>query len=573
MSMSENIKYEEDGTYILSEELLKKIKTLRHVLNYFESDSKKIIDKMSINGNSVLDFEELLNRIILGIDINLNWLERQCKEDNPIMTPDLIAYIKKICADVKSFNPEKYNNISLWFFLEDEDVKNIERLLDYGVRVDKLATRVNILDSCQYIGEKYVEDMQYYYSESEINEFKKKYYKALREQDVELMKKLTEPIRKRNLEEWQKIADNIENMTDEDFCFVGVSTRETDFKGDFKASIISGSLFNQDVNDPYIQTGINVGFGFIVSPSEVIAADSKDLWILNDSNNTDNVSTWLEFPIIRHPKSILEECKRKKDDSLSRGDRYKVYSEVALGSFEPIGIFCFADGIHSYEYEKALKLQKSFPNLKIKCFDVFNIKRGIELEELKIKKIRYLLEKLDESYDSLRIIIMRDIKLHLPRFDYFFKELSKLRKRPDYTEEDEQKIFEYNIYLIYDSLPKKITIDELLAKKEDELIKYKLGKSLEYNIDELLKGNIMFDWIAFTSIKQLEKYIDILDFYYEGLGEFVDLLSNNSNKITNEMFRELEKEIPLTFPKMTSCLSRLLGYDENQEQEIGTTHI
>lgn len=573
--MSENIKYKDEKIY-LSKELLNKIRQLRFVFNYYESDvfnNKEIFDKMSTGGNYLNDFEKLYNIIISGINIRIKILDSICKKDNPIMNQDLIIIIKKICNDVKNLDTKKYEQISLWYDLDDEDIMEIERILDFGIRVDKIATYVNALESCKYIGEKYVEDMQYYYSKSEINEFKKKYYKALREQDVELMKKLTEPIRKRNLEEWQKIADNIENMTDEDFCFVGVSTRETDFKGDFKASIISGSLFNQDVNDPYIQTGINVGFGFIVSPSEVIAADSKDLWILNDSNNTDNVSTWLEFPIIRHPKSILEECKRKKDDSLSRGDRCKVYSEVALGSFEPIGIFCFADGIHSYEYEKALKLQKSFPNLKIKCFDVFNIKRGIELEELKIKKIRYLLEKLDESYDSLRIIIMRDIKLHLPRFDYFFKELSKLRKRPDYTEEDEQKIFEYNIYLIYDSLPKKITIDELLAKKEDELIKYKLGKSFDYNIDEILKGNFPDNIWYFLGIKQLKKYREILDLYYDGLGEFVDLLSKDFNNITNEMIKELKREIPLTFPKMTSCLSRLLGYDEKQEQEMSTPII
>ena len=174
-----------------------------------------------------------------------------------------------------------------------------------------------------------------------------------------------------------------------------------------------------------------------------------------------------------------------------------MYSEIVKDGFEPIGIFCFTDGTKNFNenYKRAHELQKSFPNLKIRTFDVMKKKKGMELDEMKCNLLNNLKSQL--LPDTYKIEMD-----NLHRYDLFFEKFDKLKKIGDYTENEIESLFKYNLELlsIFDKEP-----DELFSGKYNDIeIKYILGKNLKYNIDDILNGQMR----AF-SLNNLKNYINI----------------------------------------------------------------
>ena len=207
-----------------------------------------------------------------------------------------------------------------------------------------------------------------------------------------------------------------------------------------------------------------------------------------------------------------------------------------------------------------MELQKSFPNLKVKTFDLMKVKKGPELANMQLDLINSLRNQLTKNNYRIE---MKD----LPRYEMFLQKFDGLKKLDNYSEEDIEKLYKYNLELlsIFDKEPDKLFDGNL---KEEE-IKYILGKNIKYNIDFILAGDITL--YSLEKLQSLNGHKDKLNKYYDGLSEFVDLL--NKVKIDDNLVEEMKKETNLNFYKMSKCILNNLSNNLDERQNVAKTKL
>lgn len=396
-----------------------------------------------------------------------------------------------------------------------------------------------------------LKNMKYFVAAPTINRFKDEYDQAIKSTNINKMKDMLDYVQQAILKEWERYIPDIDSMNDDNFIFIGHSTSSSKFDKDFYSRYVSCSLFNQDLTDTYRN-----GYGFILAPKNIMGANSHDMYVNNYIHNEDMLLNYSTIKIIVHPQRLIDECLIQKQENTRKGIEKKVYSEVIIDGFEPIGIFCFTDGSKNlnYNYRYAQELQNSFPNLKIYTFDIMKRKKGAELDAIKLR----LLNTLQEHYTKHTFDITLDM---LSRYDYFFEEYEKLKQRLQYTEADIETLFKNNEQL----LSFYITPDDLFSGLYNETqIKYILSKNVRYNIDYVLSGKAKA--FALNNLKQLSSYKDKLNFMFDGLSELVDLISQY--EITDELMVEINNSNSINFYIIAKVIAtkRMISINNQVEQ-------
>ncbi len=394
--------------------------------------------------------------------------------------------------------------------------------------------------------------MKYFVSEENISLFNDEYDKAIQTKDINKMKNMLKSAQQAILQEWDNYFAKMDSMNDDNFTFIGHSVRSPEFNGEFCSRYVSASLFNQDLTDTYQE-----GYGFILAPKNIVGACSQDMYVNNDAQDSELLLHYSIIQKIDHPKRIIDECLSLKKQNIEDGNEKKVYSEIVLDGFEPIGIFCFTDGSKNlnHNYRAAKELQERFPNLKIRSFDIMKRKKGTELVKVKLSLVNNLRKRFDS--DSLDIDVGR-----LSMYDYFLEEYEKLKQTKNFNEEQIETIFKKNRELL-DLFYKEP--DYLFDGRYDEKeIKYILEKNNNYNIGLILSGKASS--YTLNNLKQLYPYKDKLNSMYDGLSEFVELVSRV--KVTDDMMLDINSSETINFYTIAKIIvsKRMNSINSKEEQ-------
>ena len=507
-----------------SEEMKKKIEYLidsSFFMNYEKEIYKKIFNDPEISFESL---QELLETVENSINKNLEFVvdNEEFQQINLKMYNDVMSTLE----EYNKYNSNYQRNglkipknelLSKANYIEDY----INILYEYKIKrynLEVLRDLARLRNDCKM-------NMSYYKSNDEIEIFLSQFDKAIDSGDINTAKKMIEKLQNEILEEWNKYVPNFENMTDDNFCFIGHSTNSRKFEGDFYTGYVSTSLYNQEVNDTY-----NGRYGFIMMPTNIVGAKSEDMYVNNISTSDEGILAYSLIAKIDHPKRILEESTKQKQENLKKGEKRKVYSEIVQKGFQPVGLFCFTNGALSLDknYNYAKELQSNFPNLKLKIIDTYKNKKGVDLIQEKLNLINDINYDYAKRHNILEYI--NSIKEEeLSRYDIFFENFTKLKESGNYSEDDIRSIFEQNQHF----LGSLFDFDKLFTSNySDKEIEFILYHNYALNINEILKGNIRKFWLIDIGDK-LKQHIGKLNKYINGLDEFVTII--NKTEITDEL--------------------------------------
>lgn len=436
---------------------------------------------------------------------------------NPVSCPFDDELFEDILKKIEDFE-SKYTSFS-------HDLTGLDEMIDDSVELLKAERTMFLLREMNLYFKDIIIDMKYFKTEEEINNFKSLYSEAMKNKDIPKMEELFTLFQKDVLKEWDRCLSDPMSMDDENFLFLGhstnsyswekapVVTKEQGYENAFWTPIVSTSLFSQDMTDTF-----HAKFGFIMKPENIICAGPKDMQVNNNASSISSVLFYSRHPKINHPQRLLDECKKMKKENASEDSKSKVFSEVALQGFNPIGIFCFTNGCKELDsnYSGALLLKEKFPDLPIKMVDLFKIKKGEELRDLELD----LLNKLNNqiSTNEFNTITMAD----LPRFRYFFDKFGELRRSGNYTKDDILNLYNRNKLLIKPSEANTAKLFD--GRYSHEEIKCILGGNYFIGIDYILAGKI--NLYSLQNLIYLKDFTPKLNKYYPGLGSFIELMKN-----------------------------------------------
>ncbi len=445
-----------DRKVIVSSSILEKIKYFIEKDNVY---SQFLKDKLT-NEMPLGTFNEVMEKIIHKGKIIAKYIP---SEKNDI----------QYNTDFLSSLSEKYNELlskeKSYLNLSDT---SISELLNVIYRMDNEIGNYYLMRDLIVAKNDISENLKYFASDTEIYQFNEEYEKAIQNKDVKKMNEMLNNVQDAILKEWENYLLNINSMDDNHFAFIGHTTTFTKFEGEFFTRYVSGSLFTQDLTDTYKD-----GYGFILAPKKIVGASSQDMNIKNDALDEGSICFNSVLKKIDHPQRIIDECLKLKEENANKGLVQSVYSEVVIDGFEPVGIFCFTNKDSNTNYEHALQLQKSFPNLDIHNFDV--------TQSLN----HWYLKKIAQNVD------LKDCKTILNVTDQLFE----LRK---YKEENSFKISIENLF-------PNITIDELEDLQfTTSTFLYEIGKNPVENVTFENVGSVLIDNLQ-TVFQKCETFDDV----------------------------------------------------------------
>lgn len=525
---------------IISSQVLEKINYLTKGDSIYSNNKKPISNEIDIKL-----FYEIIEKIIEKSLITIKYLPVKKYETDYNIDASLIQKYNKLL-------PEDKRGRYLSYSIEQLDGQKLNELLDIIYRITIEERKYYEIRDLVIAKKDCVENMKYFVDNQTILQFEQEYEVAIHEQNISKMKEMLNKVQEEILKEWESYITNIENMTDENFCFIGHSTSSTKFEGNFQSRYVSTSLFNQDLTATY-----RLGYGFIFAPKNIVGARSRDMYVRNNAESEEGLLHYSSIPIIDHPKRLIEECLIQKQKNIEEDLPRAVYNEVVIKGFEPIGIFCFTDGSKSfnYNYRLATQLQQSFPNLKIYSFDIMKSAKTADLDEMKLNLINSLQEKLVNHTYKIKID-------DLFRYDYFFQKYDNLKKQEQYNENQIEEIFKQNDKLldVLNNRPENL----FSGKYNKEQIKYILGKNVIYNIDYILSGQSRA--FSLNNLSILLPYKDKLDSIYNGLGKVVDIVSKY--EVTDDMMNEINKMESINFTNISKYLldKTMISFDNKEKQ-------
>lgn len=417
--------------------------------------------------------------------------------------------------------------------------QNIEKMLTLN-EVISLITKKRDLERAK---QSVLDSLSYILDENRISEIEKQYNDLLEQYPTDL-KRIEDYLRnlqKIILDDWRVGTTKLEDYKPGDkFRFVGHSTNQEKFDGEFSSRLVSCSLFTEEFTDTY-----RSGVGFLFEPVNIIGADGEDMYVDNYTDSDDNILVSTSIPPISSIGKVLSKLKHNKEKQKEEGKTGSVYSEVIIEGFNPIGIFCFTLGEKelSFNYQSALKLQQQFPHLPIIEIDLTLYKSLEELETYK-KRLVYEVEKrLNPS------ALTRD-KFYYDLYQLFWEEYLELKKKEDLNENKIIDLYEKNQYLIGLRLDVKDLFSDKYSLKE---IKFALLNNPLFGLNRMEYG-------AFTAHDLECLYNELIDYIHDprieqavpGMRELIKLLSKTN--LNEEQLLALRSQIPVTIAKINEML-------------------
>ena len=537
----------EERNLVISEELKPILKRLAAKKYTFVSSG--IIDDIDNNTLSISDYCEILDSIMEAFKRMVITYSEESYSDHYSCDEQLYDELKKSCKKYLDFFNHDYNNYALnRYSIDEDDVEYLSNMISDYYDIFVLEERMYKLRELKNYRFECLSNMEFFMSKEEIDIFLEEYDKALDNKDLDTLLRMVKDIQNKTLDEWKKYSFN-PNMKDDNFCFIGHSVTTPFIKGEFRSKYVSCSLYNQDLNDTY-----NASYGFIMAPKNIVGADSSDMYVKNDTNDIEELTISNYLPKIRHPQRIINDCMYEKENN---DNNEKVYNEVVIKGFEPVGIFFFSCGEKEIDpgYSNVLRLKEHFPNLEIHCFNRLNTKSKYIEDKYKSRFLRNL-----EAYTGNTLLSINYDDLS--RYNLFFEEYNKLLEDGNYTIDDVVNALKNNLRLLefFDTKPEKL----FNGSFNDKEIKYVLGYNYNYDIENILNGNISTTYVL-NKLVELIPYVNGLNKYYDGLEELVIMLSKVT--VTEEMIDEINELDNISLLAITKCLVPYLSDKLNSQKD------
>lgn len=247
----------------------------------------------------------------------------------------------------------------------NKDIDHVEELIHLECAICKESTDFILLRDLTKAKEELLKDLKYVCSDEEFLYFQT--YLNHRSFDIQNLKKVLQLGQEKIKEDWKKQVTDISSYKAGDsFSFLCHSMLHSEFEGDdFYTKYISTSLLTEKLWDTFAY-----GYGFIFSPNTIVSASSYDTYSVNTALSDKEIFHYSDVASIFSKQRIEEECVALKKKNIEDRNNEKVYSEVLIKGFYPIGIFCITDGSKlDYNYQHAQYLKDNvahiFPDLPI----------------------------------------------------------------------------------------------------------------------------------------------------------------------------------------------------------------
>lgn len=338
-------------------------------------------------------------------------------------------------------------------------------------------------------------DLKYFCSEETILQFDRAYQEQLNSLNMEGIAEILNKGYSLILEHWKSYVTDLKDFAKgKPYNLLCHSTDSTEFNGPFYTKYVSCSLLCEQLTDTY-----NSGYGFILSPDNIVMAGSKDLYVRNEADNEEDLSSSVKK--ISSPERVKEEALQAKEKLGENKSNVRVYTEVVLNGFHPIGIFCMYDGSKTLNdnYKNALKLKENFPELEITLLDVMFQKKDFELDKIK----RKLVNRIAEATGILKLNHTYEKYTFYKNFDLFWNKYLVLIKQENYNEQDIIELFKENLELI----SPEFNLNQYLfdGTYSDDQLKQLFYYNPQIRIIDIMEGNI--------TVSLLENVYNVLKYY------------------------------------------------------------
>ena len=330
-------------------------------------------------------------------------------------------------------------------------------------------------------------NLKYFVDEARINEFEERYATALSLRNIEEMKQILHEIQQLILQHWKDYVTGFDSFKPGGkFRFICHSTNTTNYNGEFHTRFVSTSLLTEEEYGTY-----QSGYGFIFPPQNIVGANSKDLYVYNSAEGTENLR-YSSLIKLDTPERLVDECKELLEENKRDNVIRPVYNEVVIDGFNPIGIFCLTDGSKELNsnYRNAVILKEKFPNLKFVEIDTTYYKNN-DLQETKRNLFSNILQKISEKDPNFSTLSYREQDLDtevpddmIPRYEYFWNKFMELKQKGNYSEDDIVNLFMHNKRLVHQYETKKF------EQYDDDELKCILLSNYNLHISEILDGHL-----------------------------------------------------------------------------------
>lgn len=282
----------------------------------------------------------------------------------------------------------KNNQYYLYEYLEDfmdtaifveGNSNKLEELFSAMNDLDQVSKKIYKLCDLKAAKNSVMNSLKYICDEEQVNQYNEYYNQMLSERPVDL-KRLELFLRELQviiLEDWKnQIDEPSAYQPGEPFKLICHSMAIPKYEGDFYGRYVSCSLLTEEFTETY-----KCGFGFVLSPDNIVCANGEDLYTYNSSTDEEDMLMFSSIPVVTGLDETLNMCRKRrlKNQESEETKNYRVYNEVVIDGFNPIAIFCITnqENVTYDNYEAALNLQKAFPNLKIINIDLELYKNNI----------------------------------------------------------------------------------------------------------------------------------------------------------------------------------------------------
>ena len=386
----------------------------------------------------------------------------------------------------------------------------------------------------------------------EIQEYENKYQEFLDEKPLDLNKleNYLKDLQKIVLEDWKKKITKVEDyIPGKPFRFLCHSTNSTSFDGEFYTRYVSTSLLTENFMGTY-----RSGFGFILSPDNIVGASGRDMYVNNSAVKEDSLSSTYSLPRIDSMEIVLKDLEEQRKENEKATVKSSVYSEVVVDGFKPLAIFCVTNGSKELDpnYLGAKKLEEQF-SLPIKEFDLTLYKDKEELVSLRKGLI-------DGIHKSLGQYIGGYEDHYYENFEFFWEKYLELKKKEEFTKEDILKLYHRNLEI----LSLRIDTENLFSNEYNlEEMQYILLKNGNYSLEKIFKGNFSpLDLKNLVSVLGKYKNDERLLKLFPNINKLLELI-----EIFDIDYQDVElikKEIPITINAIIKVLKEKM-YKKKEE--------
>lgn len=374
------------------------------------------------------------------------------------------------------------------------------------------------------------------------------------------------------MEVWNSfLSDPSRDGGDENYLIHNFTSGQV--KGEFRDKYMSTSLITKNARGIYGSSG----FGYIVKPKHIVAADSKDTYTINNSHNDSRVT------IIKHPiklpqqieSEMMETCKSVNGEILN-SDKASIYSEVVVDDYEIEGIFLMTSGEKEMNphYTEAIELAKE-KGVPFKNIDIAKDREEQGLAPLTAKMKKELCRRVLFTYCENEQYGVQEGNYAKFASDFiennyedFAESFLAVKGQEEYTAEDIEKSF--RTMILDNAVKSKDGIHIFDKESISHYQGYFLGKVTEEEFKYIVSNR--YDLSKCETLEDFkERYAEFKDRvvqskYFDESQEYLDeMFAGNETLLGKNLSDE---ELEQIFNSEDRSLSGIVSYVQDRDKDL-----